>query len=108
MRDQLELLNAPVEWIEDNGIHTAVERGDAGTDAIRDFFRSPQQIVGSPVVEIHSRVDRELRNRRFRFLPFLKNPDEICIDSTDPERIPVAFSRKALYFLPIAFDHFGR
>jgi len=45
-RDELELLGAPVERVEDDLVHAAVERRDARADAVGHLLRGAEQVIG--------------------------------------------------------------
>src|SRR5207302_8987587 len=100
--DELELLEAPVERVEDDVVHAAVEGGDARADALGDLGGGAEQVVRLPVVEIHAGVDLEARRRRLRRLARLQHPDEVRIDAPDATRIAPVLAREGLHLGPVA------
>src|SRR5439155_323640 len=61
-RDQLELLHPPVERVQHDRVHAAVERLDPGADPLRQLLGFAEQVMRRPVLEVHAREDREVGN----------------------------------------------
>src|SRR6267142_1964110 len=106
--DQLQLLEPPVERVEDDPVHAVVEGGDTRADALGHLVRGAEQVVGLPVLEVHAGVDGEVRDRRLRLLALAEHPDKVGVHAPDSRRIAPGLAREALHLVPVALHHLGR
>src|SRR3989441_921610 len=107
-RDQLELLHPPVERVQHDRVHAAVERLDPGADPLRQLLGFAEQVMRRPVLEVHAREDREVGNRRLRRLTGSEHPDEVRVHPPDLRRVTPELTGEALHLLPVPLHHRGR